>query len=208
MQHKGTVRLETDRLILRRFRLDDSGAAFQNWTSDKRVTEFLRWPAHDTVNTTKKIIQMWVDGYARDDFYQWAIVLKNNGNGPVGTISVVDRNDALNILHIGYCIGSRWWNQGITSEAFSGIIPFLFEQVKANRIESQHDPRNPFRQGHDKMRLKYEGTLRQADISNKGVVDAAVYSILADEYFSNKRNAKSVGRYRTILSVESHQQIL
>ena len=56
MQHKGTVRLETDRLILRRFRLDDSGAAFQNWTSDKRVTEFLRWPAHDTVNTTKKII--------------------------------------------------------------------------------------------------------------------------------------------------------
>lgn len=78
-----------------------------------------------------------------DDFYQWAIVLKNNGNGPVGTISVVDRNDALNILHIGYCIGSRWWNQGITSEAFSGIISFLFEQVKANRIESQHDPRNP-----------------------------------------------------------------
>ena len=36
MQHKGTVRLETDRLILRRFRLDDSGAAFQNWTSDKQ----------------------------------------------------------------------------------------------------------------------------------------------------------------------------
>ena len=64
MQHKGTVRLETARLILRRFRLDDSGAAFQNWTSEKRVTEFLRWPAHDTVNTTKKIIQMWVDGYA------------------------------------------------------------------------------------------------------------------------------------------------
>lgn len=44
MQHKGTVRLETDRLILRRFRLDDSGAAFQNWTSDKRVTEFCVGP--------------------------------------------------------------------------------------------------------------------------------------------------------------------
>ena len=191
MQHKGTVRLETDRLILRRFRLDDSGAAFQNWTSDKRVTEFLRWPAHDTVNTTKKIIQMWVDGYARDDFYQWAIVLKNNGNGPVGTISVVDRNDALNILHIGYCIGSRWWNQGITSEAFSDIIPFLFEQVKANRIESQHDPRNP-NSGKVMIKcgLKYEGTLRQADISNKGVVDAAVYSILADEYFSKQAQCK------------------
>ena len=101
------------------------------------------------------------------------------------------RNDALNILHIGYCIGSRWWNQGITSEAFSGIIPFLFEQVKANRIESQHDPRNP-NSGKVMIKcgLKYEGTLRQADISNKGVVDAAVYSILADEYFSKQAQCK------------------
>ena len=59
MQHKGTVRLETDRLILRRFRLDDSGAAFQNWTSDKRVTEFLRWPAHDTVRQKRFSKRGW-----------------------------------------------------------------------------------------------------------------------------------------------------
>ena len=36
MQHKGTVRLETDRLILRRIRLDDSGAAFR---SEENTTE-------------------------------------------------------------------------------------------------------------------------------------------------------------------------
>ena len=187
MQHKGTVRLETDRLILRRFRLDDSGAAFQNWTSDKRVTEFLRWPAHDTVNTTKKIIQMWVDGYARDDFYQWAIVLKNNGNGPVGTISVVDRNDALNILHIGYCIGSRWWNQGITSEALAAVIRFFFEQVGAGRIDSRHDPRNP---GSGKVMencgLTREGILRRSDWNNQGVCDAVWYAILREDYFEKK----------------------
>ena len=35
-----------------------------------------------------------------------------------------------------------------------------------------------------KCGLKYEGTLREADISNKGVVDAAMYSILASEYFA------------------------
>ena len=188
MEHKGTVSIETDRLILRRFRLDDSEAAFWNWTSDIRVTEFLRWPTHENIDITKKIVKMWVDGYAEDNFYQWAIVLKDNGDKPIGTISVVEQNDTLNILHIGYCIGSKWWNQGITSEAFSGIIPFLFEQVKANRIESQHDPRNP-NSGKVMMKcgLKYEGTLRQADVSNQGVVDAAMYSILAGEYFENKK---------------------
>lgn len=183
MQHTGTVLLETDRLILRKIRLDDSEAAFQNWTSDNRVTEFLRWPTHETIEITKGIFKLWVDSYAESNFYQWAIVLKNGEDKPIGTIGVVEQKEALNLLHIGYCIGSKWWGQGITSEAFSGIIPFLFEQVKANRIESQHDPNNP-NSGKVMIKcgLKYEGTLREADISNKGVVDAAMYSILASEY--------------------------
>ena len=33
-----------------------------------------------------------------------------------------------------------------------------------------------------KCGLKYEGTLRQADYSNKGIVDAAMYSILRSEW--------------------------
>jgi len=37
-----------------------------------------------------------------------------------------------------------------------------------------------------KCGLKYEGTLRQADFNNKGIVDAAMYSILASEYFAAK----------------------
>ena len=62
-------------------------------------------------------------------------------------------------------------------------IAFLFEEVGANRIESQHDPDNP-NSGKvmEKCGLKYEGTLRQADFSNKGIVDAAVYSILRSEW--------------------------
>lgn len=185
MQHMGTVFMETDRLILREFKQDDCVAAFQNWTSDEKVTEFLRWSTHDSVETTQKIIQMWIDGYADKNFYQWAIVPKDNGGEPIGAIGIVEQNEALDIVHIGYCIGSKWWHKGITSEALRAIIPFLFEQVKVNRIESQHDPRNP-NSGKvmKKCGLVYEGTLRQADSSNRGIVDAAMYSLLADEYFS------------------------
>ena len=143
MQHKGTVLIETDTLILRKLRLDDSEAAFQNWTSDSTVTDFLRWPTHYSIDTTQEIIKMWVDNYAEDNFYQWAIVLKDGNDKPIGTIGVVDQNEELDILHIGYCIGSKWWHKGITSEALSAIIQFFFEQVKANRIESQHDPHKP-----------------------------------------------------------------
>ena len=185
MNHMGTVSIETKRLLLRQFTERDGMAAFKNWTSDDKVTEFLRWPAHKSIDITERILKEWISSYRNKDFYQWAIVLKEFGDEPIGTISVVDRNERVNSVHIGYCIGSKWWNQGITSEAFSGIIPFLFNEVKVNRIESQHDPNN-LNSGKVMLKcgLKYEGTLRQADFSNKGIVDASMYSLLASEYYA------------------------
>lgn len=187
MNHMGTVEIETERLLLRKFIESDDLAVYNNWTSDEKVTEFLRWPTHNSIDITKNILIEWINNYEKKDFYQWAIVLKEYGNEPIGTISIVDKNEKLDIVHIGYCIGSKWWNKGITSEAFLGIIPFLFNEVKVNRIESQHDPNNP---NSGKVMIKcgltYEGTLRKADFSNKGIVDASIYSLLASEYYLTK----------------------
>ena len=182
------VNFETERLIIRPLVPDDAEAAFCNWTSDEKVTEYLRWPVHKDIDTTRQVISDWVEQSRKPDFYQWAIVLKEI-NEPIGTISVVDKKEALDIVHIGYCIGSKWWHKGITSEAFSAIIPFFFFEVGVNRIESQHDPDNPH--SGDVMRkcgLKYEGTLRQADKSNKGIVDAAIYSLLRSEWLHSVEN--------------------
>ena len=183
MKHKGTITIETDRLILRKFIIADVDAAFQNWTSDDKVTEFLRWPTHAAISVTERVLKEWIESYEKMDFYQWAIVPKKLGE-PIGTISVVDMDERTGKIHIGYCIGSKWWHSGFTSEAFAAIIPFFFEQVEANRIDSQHDPKNP-NSGKvmKKCGLKYEGTLRQADWSNKGIVDACMYGMLASDYF-------------------------
>ncbi len=187
MKHCGTKTIETDRLQLRAFRLSDAGAAYRNWTSDAKVTEFLRWPTHKDFSETEQIVAHWVERSRSPDFYHWAIVLKETGE-PIGTISATVKDEALDIVHIGYCIGSRWWHRGITSEALGAIIPFLFDEAGVNRIEAQHDPENA-RSGEvmKKCGLKYEGTLRRADRSNKGVVDAAMYSILKSEWQENRR---------------------
>lgn len=186
MTHNGTKTIETDRLILCPFCSEDIAPAFRNWMSDKRVTEFLRWKPHEDVSETENTIRDWMAEYSNPAFYQWAIELKSIGE-PVGSISVVDSNEELDILHIGYCIGCKWWHMGITSEAFAAIIPYLFEDVGANRIESQHDPNNP-NSGKvmAKCGLKYEGRLRRADFSNKGIVDACMYSLLKSEWEAMK----------------------
>lgn len=187
MEHKGTVQLETPRLILRRVTMEDAEAAFQNWTSEEQVTQFLCWPTHKNSEETREIFQRWVANYENMNNYLWGIVLKEDGGRLIGTISAVEQDESLNKVHIGYCIGSRWWHRGITSEAFARIIAFFFEEVRVNRIEARHDPQNP---NSGKVMLKcgltHEGTLREADSNNRGIVDVAMYSILAKEYFADK----------------------
>ena len=160
MNHTGTTQLHTERLTLRRFALDDAQAMFDNWASDAEVTRFLTWPAHATTDVSASVLESWVAQYDQPDFYQWAICLRETGE-PVGSISVVSCQDEVSALEIGYCIGRRWWRQGITSEALQVVIDFLFTQVGALRICADHDSRNP-NSGRVMRRcgMTYEGTLR------------------------------------------------
>ena len=182
MEHKGTVRIETDRLILRQAVPDVVELAYRNWCSEDEVTKYLRWPTHPNVDVTAYVINDWISGYSKPDFYQWLIELKEIAE-PVGSISVVEYDDKVDKIHIGYCIGTKWWHKGITSEALKALIPFFFNEVKANRIEAMHDPRNP-NSGKvmEKCGLKYEGTLRQNDWNNQGIVDAAMYGLLREDW--------------------------
>ncbi len=49
----GTQVIETDRLILRRFKIDDYKKVYANWTSDPKTTRFLSWDIHENADITK-----------------------------------------------------------------------------------------------------------------------------------------------------------
>lgn len=183
MQHLGTEIIETSRLILRRFTVGDAEAMYNNWANDDAVTKYLRWPTHKSAEISRGVLEDWVSHYGEPDFYQWAITIRENGDEPIGSIGVVDKNDRISMAHIGYCIGRKWWHKGITSEALEGVIRYLFTKVGMNRIESQHDPDNP-NSGKVMLKcgMKYEGTMREADFNNQGICDAAMYAILRNEY--------------------------
>ena len=126
--------------------------------------------------------------YEKPDFYQWAIIPKEIGE-PIGTISVIELNEktekvSYRILPWQPLVALRI----LQAKPFTAVIAFLFEEVKVNRIETWHDPQNP-NSGKvmQKCGLIYEGTLRQADWNNKGIVDACVYGILASDYRANKK---------------------
>lgn len=185
MTHKGTVTLETERLILRRFTLDDAQAMFRNWASDPEVTKYLKWPTHESVDISRYVIRDWIEGYESKNKYNWAIELKSLGE-PIGSTGTVKVDEDTNTVEIGYCLGKKWWHKGYASEVLTRLVRFFIEEVGANRIEARFDPRN-VNSGKVMMKagLKYEGTLRLADRNNQGICDAAYCAIVADDYFRN-----------------------
>ncbi len=182
MEHRGTQRLETERLILRRFVSEDADAMYKNWAADKEVTKYLTWPSHSSPDVSRFVVEEWVKSYSDDKYYQWAIVFKENGEEPIGSISAVHMDEDIAMVHIGYCIGRTWWHKGIMSEAMKAVMDFFFEEVEVNRIEARHDPRNP-NSGKvmEKCGMKYEGTMRSADRNNQGICDACYYALLKSE---------------------------
>jgi ribosomal-protein-alanine N-acetyltransferase len=183
MEHLGTKELETKRLVLRRFSIDDAESMFKNWANDDEVTKFLVWQPHKDINVSRNVLEQWIQNYEKNDFYQWAIELKEI-NEPIGSISVVKQNDNIKMVHFGYCIGKKWWNKGIVSEALNILIKFFFEEVGVNRVEARHDPNNP-NSGKVMLKcgMKYEGHMRQADKNNQGIGDTIYYGIIAEDYF-------------------------
>lgn len=182
LNHKGTQTIETRRLILRRFTMDDAESMFRNWASDDAVTKHMTWPTHTSMEVTKEVLTLWTTSYAKPDFYSWAIVLKENGPEPIGSISAVHVRENTLCVTVGYCMSRAHWGKGIMTEALTALIGFFFDQVGCNRVEADHDPNNPASgRVMAKSGMTYEGTMRQAGRSNQGIIDVSRWAILKSD---------------------------
>ncbi|ABX42466.1 GNAT family N-acetyltransferase [Lachnoclostridium phytofermentans] len=182
MKNLGTVTIETKRLLLRPFRIEDANAMYTNWASDDDVTKYLMWPSHKSEEVSKEYIEYLIKNYENEEVYCWGIELKEL-HQLIGSISVVQQNPEIESAQIGYCIGKPWWKLGITTEAFRAIIQFLMDEVGINRIEARHDIKN-ISSGKvmEHCGLKLEGIHRQSDKNNQGICDAAWYALLREDY--------------------------
>ena len=114
--------LETDRLKLRKIKIEDAKTMFEVYTQDERVTKYTRWNPHKNLNDTIKFVEYCIS----DSKPRWMITLKEN-NAVIGMIDVVRIDNIENSCEIGYVIGYDYWNKGYVTEAFKTIIENLFK---------------------------------------------------------------------------------
>ena len=76
MEHKGTVRLETPRLILRRFVRSDLEMMYQNCWRHKSVTQWTSYAPMDCLADVQSKAEMFTEkwlNYDNPKRYSWAI---------------------------------------------------------------------------------------------------------------------------------------
>ncbi len=183
----GTKKIETERLILRRLKLNDYEIAFRNWCSNPNVARYTLWNVHNSPETTKELFDMWEKEYENNDTFRWIVELKST-HELIGTIDVASKRFLpFGTAEIGYCYGEDYWGRGYATEALKRVIKYLFEEVDVEVIFADHMDKNP-NSGKvmKKAGMNYEGTERGRVLDRDGIRnDLLTYSILKEEYFNN-----------------------
>ena len=124
MKNTGTVLLETDRLILRRFTKEDIPAVFKNWSGNPNVTKYLLWSYHKNEKEAAGFLKKYIRQYHKKDFYVWAVERKQDGE----VMGTVDATVFKGKAEIGYCFGEKFWHNGYAFESLSKMIEFFKEK--------------------------------------------------------------------------------
>src|SRR6266487_1640266 len=100
--------LETERLILRRFRLDDAQDVF-DYASDPEVPKYVGWEQHKTIDDAIGFLNRIVPTYEdkKTKIWTWGVVLKENGK-LIGGCSIWGEPEHAR-AEIGYVIGRPYW---------------------------------------------------------------------------------------------------
>ena len=174
LHHKGTVELQTERLLLRRLRVSDSGDFFTNLVNDKEVLRYTAWPYHETIEQTVGMLTAWCGAYEKPLFYCWGVEFEGK---IIGNLTVYRIYEDTNSLEIGYCFGKEHWNKGFATEAVKAVTDFLFSAVNAEKIIVSFASGNPASgKVAEKCGMTYVKTDKAAFTTQSGeVVDVIEY---------------------------------
>ena len=173
--------LETERLVLRPFGLDDA-AEVQRLAGDWAVadtTANIPHPYEDGM--AGEWITKHQDAFAVGQKVTFAVTRRPDG-GLVGAISLMDISEGHQAA-LGYWIGRPYWNHGFCTEAGRAILRYAFTELALLRVHACHMSRNPASgRVMQKLGMVHEGLRRQHAIRWDRCEDIVLYGILKGEW--------------------------
>lgn len=172
--------LKTKRLVLRRPRLSDASAIFEEYAADPEVTRFLTWRPHRSAADARVFLELRLRVEAAGDECSWMIT-RAGDDRVIGAVGCTVQDHAVSL---GYVLGRRHWNQGYMTEALRAVIDWCFTLPRIHRVWAVCDVDNVgSRRVMEKAGMEREGVLRRWSLHpNVSSVprDCFVYSRIQD----------------------------
>lgn len=156
MEALNTPAIETERLLLRRFRPEDIPALFSIY-GDREVNTYLPWRPLASCQETERLFENeYAAAYREPRGYRYAVCLKAD-DIPIGYVHV----DPEGARDLGYALSRAFWHQGIAVEAARAAAAQA-KQDGLPFITATHDVNNP-RSGSvmRALGMRYQYTYRE-----------------------------------------------
>lgn len=178
MNHIGTKKLSTDRLVLRRFEEKDAEEIFLGFVNQE---EFLYYANKEkrTLEEEKESLKGISEKYNNNEYYNWLITIKET-NKIIGAINlrVNNYNDS---VEFNYAIDNRYINNGYMTEALNEIKRFCFEELNVNRFQGGCVIKNlASKRVMEKCGMECEGILKSYIKLKDGFHDMYMFSIIKE----------------------------
>ncbi len=156
MEALNTPAIETERLLLRRFRPEDIPALFSIY-GDREVNTYLPWRPLASCQEAERLFENeYAAAYREPRGYRYAVCLKAD-DIPIGYVHV----DPEGARDLGYALSRAFWHQGIAVEAARAAAAQA-KQDGLPFITATHDVNNP-RSGSvmRALGMRYQYTYRE-----------------------------------------------
>ncbi|HEY3427039.1 MAG TPA: GNAT family protein [Acidimicrobiia bacterium] len=178
-------RIQTERLILRRFSKRDIAALTEAvQASLPALNEWLPW-AHpgyrkeDAAIYVRDSMEAWKEGKA----YDWALRRKGDPRSHIGNLSTWGVSRLTRTGEIGYWIRTDQTGQGLAGEATKAIMRVGFQELGFHKIVLRIAVGNDASEKvAKKLGFSKEGVLREELLIRGRWIDHNLYSILEQEF--------------------------
>ena len=194
------IKLETDRLILRKWAEADAQSLFE-YAKDPDVGPIAGWPPHKSVEESLDVIRNVLNG---EECYA---ICEKGENKAIGAIELMlkGRTDRLrrdDECELGYWLGKPFWGRGYMPEAAREIIRRGFEELGMNTIWcGYYDGNRKSKRVQEKLGFVYHHTSENVPVPLLGEVRTEHVNILTREHWREIAETPQIVSSMTIISI-------
>lgn len=188
------VTLRTPRLVLRPPRMGDA-ADFFAYAQDERVARYVLWYPHKSLREARGTLRA-IRGRSRAQGAMTFAICRQETGQFIGIIGPVWLDWGSRACEVGFSLAHEAWGQGLMTEALKAFLRYAFDGLQLNRVEGQHDLRNPASgRVMKKAGMMREGKLLQRLYYKGEYADVALYAALRASWQRENQPAKGIGRH-------------